>query len=111
MQALQQQAADTLERLDALEKRFRNLAETRGIVYSGDQVSRRIGTAQFYAGSTTGSPTPTGAAYAEIARRTLDEALAAVNAFMTGDLAAFREAVEAAGIGLLTPAEPVGIRE
>jgi hypothetical protein len=111
LKALQQQASDTLERLDALEKRFRSLPETRGIVYRGDQANTRIQTAQFYAGTTTGSPTPTGAAYAEIARRALDEALAAVNAFMTGELAAFRAAVEAAGIGLLAPADPVGIRE
>ena len=108
--ALEQQASATLERLDELEKRFRNPPETRGIAYSGDLVNSRINMAQYYAGSTTGSPTPAGSVYARIARRTLDEALAAVNAFMDGELAALREAVDAAGIGLLKTGDPVSVK-
>jgi photosystem II stability/assembly factor-like uncharacterized protein len=110
LKALKKQAAEVGKGLDELEKRFRNLPETKGIVFSADKVGGKIGMARFYAGSATGAPSPTAAIYAEIARKALDEGLAAVNDYMDGDLAAFREAVTAASIGLLTPSEPVSVK-
>ncbi|NIP18911.1 MAG: hypothetical protein GWM87_12705 [Xanthomonadales bacterium] len=108
---LKKQAGEIGKKLDELEKRFRNLPKTRGVVYSGDKVGSRIGMAMYFAASAAGAPSPTAEAYAGIARRTLDEALSAVNEFLEEDLAAFREAVSAAGIGLLTPTDPVSVKQ
>jgi photosystem II stability/assembly factor-like uncharacterized protein len=109
--ALEKHAGKIGKDLDELEKRFRNLPETRGIMYAGDKIDSQINIARFYAHSTTGAPTPTAHAYADIARKSLEEGLAAVNAFMDEDLARFREAVTAAGIGLLAPAQPVSVSD
>jgi photosystem II stability/assembly factor-like uncharacterized protein len=107
LETLKEQAGEVDKRLVELEERFRNPPETRGIPYSGDKIGNRIGLARAYTGSTVGAPSPTARAYAELARESLQQGLAAVNEFVGGELAEFREAVTAAGIGLLAPAEPV----
>ena len=60
----------------------------------------RIYMAMGYIESTRDAPTPTAEAYTELARISLERGKAAVDSFMAADLAAFAEAVAAAGIGL-----------
>jgi photosystem II stability/assembly factor-like uncharacterized protein len=98
--ALQEQAGDLKERLDELEKQFRTPPKTKGIVYDEDKVVNRIYMAMGYIESTRDAPTPTAEAYTELARISLERGKAAVDSFMAADLAAFAEAVAAAGIGL-----------
>ena len=84
-----------------LEKLYRTPDNTKGIVYSGDTVDSKLGTAAFYAGSGNGAPSPASETYLEIARRSLAEATEEVNAFMAGDLAELRKNINEAGITLL----------
>jgi hypothetical protein len=51
-------------------------------------------------GSTRAAPSPTALAYADLARTTLLEGQAALDAFVSTELNAFARAVSAAGIGL-----------
>ena len=105
--ALQEQAGDLKDRLDELEKQFRTPPKTKGIVYDEDKVVNRIGLAMGYVGSSHDAPTPTAAAYTDLARVSLEQARAAVDSFMATDLGAFAEAVSAAGVGLFgDSAEP-----
>jgi hypothetical protein len=105
--ALQEQAGDLKDRLDELEKQFRTPPKTKGIVYDEDKVVNRIGLAMFYVGSSRDAPTPTAGAYTDLARAGLKQAQAAVDSFTGTDLAAFAEAVSAAGVGLFgDSAEP-----
>ena len=60
----------------------------------------QIGLAQYYVGSGSGAPTATAAIYVDLATRSLREAEAAVDRFMSTDLTGFRNSVAAAGIGL-----------
>ena len=110
MKRLEEQAKQTTEGLDALEKQFRNLPETRGIVYDDDKISNKLSMAAYYVQSNPGEPTPTAGIYIQAARKALEQGLADVNAYMAGPLSAFRTAVTEAGIGLLRPAEPVAVQ-
>jgi photosystem II stability/assembly factor-like uncharacterized protein len=98
--ALNEQAVELGKGLDELEKRFRTPPETKGIVYDEDKVMNQIGLAQYYVGSGSGAPTATAAIYVDLATRSLREAEAAVDRFMSTDLTDFRNSVTAAGIGL-----------
>jgi predicted nuclease with TOPRIM domain len=98
--ALNDQAVELRKGLDELEKRFRTPPETKGIVYDEDKVMNQIGLAQYYVGSGSGAPTATAAIYVDLATRSLSEAEAAVDRFMSTDLTDFRNSVAAAGIGL-----------
>ena len=109
--ALKEQAKEVKKGLDELEKRLRNLPETKGIVYSADKTVSKIDMAQYYVGSGTGAPTATAAAYVDTARMAMEDSLSAVNEYMNNELAAFRDAVAVAGIGLLQAPEPVAISE
>jgi hypothetical protein len=100
LRALNDQATDVRKGLDELEKRFRTLPETKGITYDDDKVVNQIDLAQSYVASSSGAPSPTALAYVELASRSLREAEAAVDRFMTTELAAFRSAVAAADIRL-----------
>ena len=94
--------AEGLKRqLNDLEARFRVPPETSGIVFNADKVGSRIGTAAFYLGSTFDAPSTAALAELARARTVLDEAVAATNSVLTGDLPDFRAAVSDAGIGLL----------
>jgi photosystem II stability/assembly factor-like uncharacterized protein len=104
---LADQAKAVGEALDELEKRFRTLPRSKGISYDADKVLSKIGRASAYMVSTGAAPTSTSLAAREKAEQSLEEAKTAVNDYMTGDLANFREAVDAAGIGLLKEAEPL----
>jgi photosystem II stability/assembly factor-like uncharacterized protein len=101
LQQLAKQADEISKSLNELEQRFRTPPDTRGIVYSADKVSARIGQASDYLVSSPAAPTQTARVYIEQAGRSLTVATDAVDAFMNGELASFREAVNAAGIGLL----------
>ncbi len=83
------------------EERFRVPPQTRGIVYNADKVGSQIGTAAFYLGSTFDGPSSAALAELERARVAVAEAVASTNGLIEGELAAFRSAVDAAGLGLL----------
>jgi hypothetical protein len=100
LKALDEQATEIRKGLDELEKRFRTPPEARGIVYDDDKVANLISTARSYTGSSQDAPTSTAAVYHDLARQALEEALAAVDEFMTGKLNAFSQSVANAGIGL-----------
>lgn len=104
---LEAQAKSVREALDGLEERFRVPPETTGIVYDADKVSSRLGMAQWYVGSSPEDPSPTAQAYVADAERAVAEGLDTLNDFLRGELADFRAAVSAAGIGLLNDAAPV----
>ena len=107
LKALGKQADKVKKGLDQLEKRFRVPPKTKGYVYDADKVTSRIELAQYYVGSTWDAPTETAAVYIELARVTLDDALEALNRFMSEDVAAFGSAVGDAGIGLFSPVPPL----
>jgi len=100
LKALNDQAIEIRKGLDELEKRFQTLPDTKGMPYNDDKVVNQIGMAQYYIGSSTDAPTATAKVYVDLANRSLKEAEAAVEQFMTSDLADFRSAVAAAGIEL-----------
>ena len=102
LKALTESAGEITKALDELEKLFRVPPETKGIEYQADKITSRIGLAQNYIGSTYGAPSPAARTYIDIARASLDEGLATVDELFSGDLAKFRAAVDAAGIGLLS---------
>jgi photosystem II stability/assembly factor-like uncharacterized protein len=102
LKALTESAGEITKALDELEKLFRVPPETKGIEYQADKITSRIGLAQYYVGSTYGAPSPAARTYIDIARVSLDEGLATVDELFSGDLAKFRAAVDAAGIGLLS---------
>ncbi|HET6564718.1 MAG TPA: hypothetical protein VFG52_04835, partial [Xanthomonadales bacterium] len=100
--SLKDQASELKKQLDTIEKRFRVLPETRGFVYDDDKVSTRIGTAQYYIGSSLDAASPASEAFVKLAQTELDSALAELNAFLSGPLQQFRDAVNQAGVGLLS---------
>jgi len=103
--------AEALEtRLAELEKRFRVPPETKGIVYSADKVSSRLGLAGAYLGSTADAPSESAQTYVRIGEASLEAALEELNAVLGEDLPALRRAAEQAGLGLLrqTPLERTG---
>jgi len=106
LKALIKSASEATKALDELEKLFRVPPETKGIIYRDIRIANQIGRAQGYVGSSYGAPSPAAHSYINNARTALDEGLIAVNEFFSGDLAKFRAAVEAAGIGLLSGAGP-----
>ena len=108
LKALSERADALTETLNELEKRFRVPPETTGIVYDDDKVTSRIGRAQGFVESSLAPPSPAARMFMQIARGALDDAVAATNAALTGELAAFRRDVDAAGIGLLRDAGAVG---
>ena len=103
LKALQNQGAQAIEGLDELEKQFRNPPETKGIVYSADKVSSKLGLAGYYLASNPGAPTPAGRFHMDEARSALAYSLEMVNLYLEGPVAEYRQAVDQAGIGLLTP--------
>jgi hypothetical protein len=102
MKALLDQASDIQKSLLALENRLRVPPETRGYVFDDDKAVSQIGLATYYVGSSSHAPTETARTYIELARRSLDEATTAVDRFMDGELAAFRESLAESGIGLFS---------
>ena len=105
LQALSDRADELRRQLDALEHRFRVPPDTKGIVYDEDKVVNRIGTAMNYVAGGNAAPTPTSEWYVEDAARALRDATAELDGFLAGELAAFREAVAAADIGLFGGAD------
>lgn len=106
--SLKEQSSDLQQQLKKLELRFRVLPETRGYIYDEDKVMSRIGTAQYYLGSSLDAATPASAAFVQLAQNELDSAIAELNSFFAGPLAKFRTEVNAAGIGLLTDTAAAG---
>ena len=109
MSALADRADELTETLNELEKSIRVPPETKGIVYTADKLTSRIGIAQFYIGSTKGAPTSAAQTYIDIAKAETSKLIGEVNAFLGGDLADFRDAVSDAGIGLLADVKAVDI--
>ncbi|HLF30365.1 MAG TPA: hypothetical protein VI566_04975 [Xanthomonadales bacterium] len=107
LKSLGQQGANLRKGLDALEAKFRVAPETRGYVYDEDRVINQVGLAQFYIGSSLAAETPAASVYKELARSRLASAEAEMKSYFEQDVAAFRSAVDAAGITLFThPVSP-----
>jgi hypothetical protein len=106
LEKLTEQSANLRKRLEAVEAKFRVPPETRGAIYSDDRVDSRIGLAQAYVGSSPGEATQAAAAYLKLAQQSLANAQQEMEALKSGELAAFRSAVNQAGISLLSPAAP-----
>lgn len=102
LKALSKQAKTIQKNLVKLENRLRVPPETRGYVYDDDKTISQVSLAMYYVRSSNSAPTATAKAYIEQARRSLDESLHAVDQYMGGELAAFRQSLEEAGIGLFT---------
>ncbi len=112
-QAREESTGALLARCDSLEKRAGEIEKllwvppgTKGIVDWDDarsQVRRVLGSLQ----SSWEAPTAAQLAYLEQAAATTRAALATLGAWLEGEVAAFREAVQAAGVGLLVPAPGV----
>ena len=107
LEALKKLAKEAKKSLDELEKIYRTPEKTRGIVYSDHTVNSKLETAASYAGSSDDAPSPASETYMEIARNSLADATAKVNAFMEGQLAELRENVKTAGISLLSVNEVI----
>ena len=104
LKALDERAGEIQKALLELEKRFRTPPGTKGIIYDDDQVSSKIAMARRYVGSTTDAPTDTAKVYIDLARQSLDDAVKAVDNYMSGELEAFSRSLSDAGIGLFTGA-------
>ncbi len=91
-----------LERLGALERRVWTPPETVGIVAEHDALSA-VQEALEPFGESWRPPTASDEVRLVRARTKVAEVLAAVDAFLAGDLAAYRNQVEAAGLRLLAP--------
>lgn len=107
LKALGKQADEVKKGLDKLEKSFRVPPETKGYIYDDDKVANQINLAQFYVGSSWDVPSQTAELHIERAQAALDDALEALNRFMSEDVAAFGRAVGEAGIGLFSPVPPL----
>jgi hypothetical protein len=105
--ALKEQGNEAKERLDEFEKRFRLPPETKGHPYTQDKIANQLVNAQAYVGSTFGAPSAAALTYVQIARQSVDDGLSDLNAFINREFKAFRDAVNAAGIGLLSDIETV----
>jgi len=104
LKALSEQAGEVQKGLLELEKRFRTPPKTKGIVYDDDQVSSKIGMAMYYVGSTADVPSATAQVYVDLAGRALDDAVRALDDFMSGELEPFSRSLSGAGIGLFSGA-------
>ena len=104
LKALDERAGEIQKALLELEKRFRTPPGTKGIIYDDDQVSSKIGMARRYVGSTADAPTDTAKVYVDLARQSLDDAVKAVDSYMSGELEPFSQSLSNAGIGLFTGA-------
>ncbi len=56
-------------------------------------------------------PSAAAKTYIELAGNSIDEGLSALNDLISGELEVFREAVDEAGIGLLSDTEPVSVAD
>ena len=107
LSSLKELAGEVKKRLDDLEKQFRNPPETKGIIWREGNIAFQLGLAQAYVASTGDAPSAAARSYIENARRMVDEGLSALNDVFTGELAEFRNAVQEAGVGLLSDIDPV----
>jgi hypothetical protein len=98
--ALGEQAKAIQKELLELENRLRVPPETRGYVYDDDKAISQVYLAREYVGSSYDAPGQTARVYIEMARATLNEAIAAVDQYMNSNLPAFSQSLSDAGIGL-----------
>lgn len=99
--ALKEQVEALKEALTDAEKQFRAPAKTRGITFRGDKALNILGTASAYVGSTNDRPSEAALQQIEKARAAVSEASDNVNTVLRKDVAELRQALDAAGIGLL----------
>ncbi|NND58293.1 MAG: hypothetical protein HKN57_13690 [Xanthomonadales bacterium] len=104
LQALTEKAAEIQQELAELESRFRVRPGTKGYVYDEDRVTSQIGLAINYVGSTGAAPTPAADVYIDLARQSLDDAVADMERYLNAELSAFRTQLDSAGIGLFSAA-------
>jgi photosystem II stability/assembly factor-like uncharacterized protein len=111
LKALTEQGQEIVTGLNELEQLFRTPPKTRGAVYADDKVENQIGMALYYTSSTRDAPTSTAEIYVGMANDALENALGELNTYFEGDLAAFRQSVAEAGIGLLSASAPLELEE
>jgi len=104
LKSLREQAKSLKSALDDLEKRFRTPPDTKGIVYSADKVANILGMAARYVGSTGDAPSQAAEMQMAQASSALKAAVGDLNALLSEDLAALRQAAGDAGLGLLQQA-------
>jgi len=100
--ALNEQASVVKERLDEVEKLFRVPPETKGITWREGNAVYQLGLAQGYVASTYDAPSAAAKTYIRVAQKWIDEGMSALNELLGGELNDLRQAVDAAGIGLLS---------
>ena len=101
LNALKKQAGELKTSLTDSEKAFRVPPKTRGIVFGGDKVFSKIGSAQFYLSSSYDRPVAAVTSAIATAEESLNSSITELNKLLETDLPALREAVQAADIGLL----------
>lgn len=107
---LEEKAQEIRRRLKEIEERLWVPEGTKGIVYSDDRVWNRLGYAMGSMQSSWDAPTGAQVAYLRGAELAASEVLLDLDGLYAGEVAAFREAVRAAGLALMpqedTPAMP-----
>ena len=107
LESLREDAKSLKSALEDLEKRFRTPPDTKGIVYSADKVANTLGMAARYVGSTRDAPSAAAEMQMAQAESALEGAVSDLNALLSEDLPALRQAAADAGLGLLQQS-PVG---
>jgi len=102
LKALGEQAKAIQKELLELENRLRVPPETRGYVYDDDKAISQVNFARQYVGSSYNAPGQAAEAYIALARTTLNEAIAAVDQYMSTSLPAFQRSLSDAGIALFS---------
>ena len=102
VEALKEKISEVRKSLDEAEKEFRTPPDTKGIVYSANTVTSRIGTASFFVGSSMDAPSESARVYMEDARRVTDAAIENLDGIFETEVDPLREEIEDAGVKLLS---------
>jgi len=107
--ALKDAAKDLQKKLSEVERKLYVPPTTKGIVDDSSALNRTENAARAI-GSSWAAPGPNAQGYLAEAEAKVDEALGALNQLLAGDVAAFRQKVEEAKLGLLAPAPPIEVK-
>jgi photosystem II stability/assembly factor-like uncharacterized protein len=92
----------SLKTLDELEGTLRLPKGTKGRPYDDDRAINRLRRARSFLSSTYDAPSPNATAFAELAATRIEEAVTAVNNYLTGEFAQLQTAFADSGLGLLS---------
>jgi photosystem II stability/assembly factor-like uncharacterized protein len=108
--ALRQSARDLQKKLSAVEKRLYTPPDTKGLIDDDDTALALVQNAGRALSSTWKAPSETTKSYAAEAEATVKEVLAYFNKLYAEDVAAFRQKVADAKIGLLGETGPIEVK-